>query len=165
MGFFSSLVTTLAPIAAGFLGVPAPPTVQAAVAQAAAPTVLPTLGQAVALGAAAIQPVLAPLTAVGDRGTGALRRRTIVETFNPTTGGVFKREILKGAPAVMQSDVAAANRLNRQLRRLNKKQPKKLVRQSTITQLKDEVVETALRHARDGGAHHGHNGEPIIIKT
>jgi len=81
--------------------------------------------------------------------TGALRRRTIVETFNPRTGAVSKRETLKGAPAVMQSDVAAANRLNRALRRLNKKQPKKLVRESEMTALKNEVVNSALRRARD----------------
>ena len=81
--------------------------------------------------------------------TGSLRRRTIVETFNPRTGTVCKRETFKGAPAVMQSDVAAANRLNRQLARLKKKQPVRLVKPSQITMLKDEVVESALRRARD----------------
>jgi len=87
--------------------------------------------------------------AVSMAATGSLRRRTIVETFNPRTGAVSKRETLKGAPAVMQSDVAAANRLNRALRRLNKKQPKKLVRESEMTALKNEVVNSALRRARD----------------
>ena len=90
-----------------------------------------------------------PAAGTGCPTTGSLRRRTIVETFNPRTGTVCKRETLKGAPAVMQSDVAAANRLNRALRRLNKKQPKKLVRESEITQLKNEVVASALRKARD----------------
>ena len=80
---------------------------------------------------------------------GSLRRRTIVETFNPVTGAVTKRETLKGAPAVMQSDVAAANRLNRQLARLKKKQPVRLVHKSELSTLKDEVVASALRKARD----------------
>jgi len=82
--------------------------------------------------------------------TGSLRRRTLVQTFDPRTGAVMKQEIHAGAPAVFQSDVAAANRLNRALRRLNKKQPKKLIKQSQIAQLKDEVIEGALRSARDG---------------
>lgn len=96
----------------------------------------------VALGTAA-------LAAQGACPTGTLRRRTIVQTFDPRTGAVTKQEIQSGAPAVMQSDVAAANRLNRALRRLNKKQPKRLVRESPVTQLKNEVVESALRKARD----------------
>lgn len=167
MGFFSSLIQLAAPIAGAVLGIPqvagavAPTSGLATTAIAAAQVAASQIGVPVAQTAL---PALTPLTAVGDRGTGALRRRTIVETFNPTTGGIFKREILPGAPAVMQSDVAAANRLNRQLRRLNKKQPKKLVKQSQIAQLKDEVIEGALRSARDHEGHHGGHAVPVICK-
>lgn len=96
---------------------------------------------------------------------GSLRRRTIVETFNPATGAVVKQEVMKGAPAVMQSDVAAANRLNRQLKRLNAKQPRKIVHQSEAARLKDELLNASLRAARDA-AGNGHNGnDQVIVRT
>lgn len=146
MGFFSFLEPLLevaAPIIGGFLGVPAISGVTAP-----SPTMAAVERAVTMPGPAQLAKEQARL--VGAQ-VGAQRRRTIVETFDVSTGVVTKRETFKGAPAVMQSDVAAANRLNRQLRRLNKKQPKKLVRPSAITQLKDEVIETALRRARDNG--------------
>jgi len=98
-------------------------------------------------GAAGTQMVVAGATAGGAVTTGGLRRRTLIETFNPATGNIVKREIHKGAVAVFSSDVAAANRLNRALKRLNKKQPKKLIRQSAAAMLKEQVIENALRRA------------------
>jgi len=133
---------------------------------------------AAGLVAKAIQPevekAVIPTTLIGEATgvavtkTGGLRRITIVQTIDPATGKVVKQETFKGAPAVMQSDVAAANRLNRQLRRLNSKQPKKMVKQSLAARLKEEVVESALRHAiHNGNGHHngGTDNDPIIIKT
>jgi len=132
---------------------------------------------AAGLVAKAIEPevrtAVIPTTLIGEVSgmaalkTGGLRRITIVQTIDPATGKVVKEERFKGAPAVMQSDVAAANRLNRQLRKLNARQPKKMVKQSIASRLKEEVVESALRHAIHNGhdEHHNGNGDPIIIKT
>lgn len=148
MGFFSSLLKVATSV---FLPTPVAAPVAAAVPVFKPPTapVPQPMAKRTAFGGG----TTTGAGATGDFGacptTGGLRRRTIVETFDPATGAICKSETLKGAPAVMQSDVAAANRLNRALRRLNKKQPKKLVRESAITQLKNEVVESALRKARD----------------
>jgi len=155
MGFFSSIgdiLGTLAPIATtALLG----PVAGIAAQQALSPTV-----------AAAAQ-TASPQEIARLQGTGGLRRRTIVQTFDPKTGIVVKSETFKGAPAVMQSDVAAANRLNRSLARLNKKQPRKIVKQSEKARLSDEVELAALRHARDSVSHNGHhNGsDPVFIRT
>lgn len=149
MGFFSflkPLVDIAVPLIGQFVGLPQ-------VAETAEKiTVAKELGKALAPAAptTAAQMQLLQTGVTGACPTqGTLRRRTIVETFDPANNVVCKRETFKGAPAVMQSDVAAANRLNRALRRLNKKQPKRLVRESPITTLKNEVVESALRRARD----------------
>jgi len=158
MGFFSELLSTVAPLAGAFLGVP-----QTAVGGAQTrgvalkdETFIQTTRRRAVAG---LEPLIKIPTAVAAGAacpTGSLRRRTIVETFDPATGVVCRTEVLKGAPAVMNSDVAAANRLNRQLSRLNKKQPRKTVKQSTAARLKEEVVEAALRGAIHNG--HPHNG-------
>lgn len=91
----------------------------------------------------------------GGLGTGAMRKRTIVQTID-AKGNIVKSKITKGGVAVFQADVTAANRVARQVRKLDKRMPRKLVKQSEIARLKDEVTEQALRDARDHG--HGHNG-------
>ncbi len=90
---------------------------------------------------------------LGPAATGGLRKRTIVETVN-SRGIVVKRKTHKGGVAVFQADVTAANRVARQIRRLDKRMPRKIVKESEITRLKNEVTEAALRHARDHGEHH-----------
>jgi len=99
--------------------------------------------------------------------TGGLRRRTIVETFDPATNVVTKQETFKGAPAVMMSDVAAANRVNRQVRKLEKRLPKKMVQESATARLKREVLDAGLRAARDhAGGHHGNGHDnPLVIRA
>jgi len=97
------------------------------------------------------------IPALPATGTGAMRKRTIVETID-ANGKVVKRKVTKGGVAVFQADVTAANRVARQVRKLDKRMPRKLVKQSEIARLKDEVTEQALRDARDHG--HGHNGHP-----
>jgi len=155
MGFFDSIGDILkiaAPIAIGAI---AGPTIGAG----AVGLVTATTAQTQITQAAAQQALVAAGT------NGSLRRRTIVETFNPATGAVTKRETMSGAPAVMQSDVAAANRLNRQLKRLNARQPRKTVRMSESARLKDELLNASLRAARDA-AGNGHNGnDQVIVRT
>ena len=162
MGFFTDLIQTVAPLAGAFLGVPttaiggAQARGLAPIGETPAQATARRVAQAVAGGV-----VTLPAAQVAGAGcpTGSLRRRTIVETFDPATGVVCRTETLKGAPAVMNSDVAASNRLNRQLSRLNKKQPRKTVKQSTAARLKEEVVESALR----GAIQNGHHPAAVIV--
>lgn len=147
MGFFSDLLKTAAPIVGSFLGLPAPPVT--AVARVREPGTKPSITPRLQEKLFGEQIAAREMAAAGGAcpTQGALRRRTIVETFDPETGAVCRSETFKGAPAVMQSDVAAANRLNRALRRLNKQQPRKLVKQTTLSRLKEDVIEGALRGA------------------
>jgi len=85
--------------------------------------------------------------------TGGMRKITIVQTLN-AAGQVVKQKTTKGGVAVFQSDVTAANRVARQVRRLEKRMPRKLVKQSETARLKEEVTEAALRRARDISDHH-----------
>jgi len=95
----------------------------------------------------------AVLAAGGAVATGGLRKRTIVQTVD-AMGKVVKQKVTKGGVAVFQADVTAANRVARQVRKLDKRMPRKLVKQSEIARLKDEVTEAALRSARDHADRH-----------
>lgn len=142
MGFFSFLKPILdiaAPIALTAAGID-PAVITGGVA---------TGGVSPVVALAAQQPTAAEIAGMVAAGgsNGSLRRRTIVQTFNPMTGAVVKSETFAGAPAVMNSDVAASNRLNRQLKALNKKRPTKLVKETTAGRLKQDLIESALRQA------------------
>lgn len=168
MGFFGDLAGIALPVLGSVLGGPAGSAAGGALATLfdEEDDVIATQATNTVAGAAT-QLVQGPagtaisLKNVGRMSTGGLRRRTIVQTFNPRTGAVVKSETMKGAPAVMNSDVAAANRLNRQLRRLNKKQPRKLVKQSTRQRLLEEAENASLR--RIAGPRHAHGGEDIVV--
>ncbi len=168
MGFFSSLLPAVIGAAAGFATAGPAGAIAGGVGAAAGALTAPSTavgggggtpaqltqailatptGQAAIASGQAVQATQA--LAAMQATTGSLRRRTIVQTFNPATGAVVKAETFMGAPAVMQSDVAAANRVNRAVRRLEKKLPRRLVKQSDAARLKEEVVESALRRARD----------------
>lgn len=119
------------------------------------------VGTAAQLAALRGKPVIsqAALQALGPTPgiTGAMRKRTIVETISPG-GLVVKRKVTKGGVAVFQQDVTAANRVARQLRRLEKRMPRKIVKQTETARLTEEVKNAALRHARDSADHNGHHG-------
>lgn len=130
MGFFSELLQIAAPIVGALVpGLAAP--LQVAVA---APAII------------AQQTVEAQAAAAAR--TGAMRKQTLVQTLD-ASGKVIKQTVTKGGVAVFQQDVTAANRVARQLRRLEKRMPRKLVKQSEQSRLKDEVTNAALRRARD----------------
>jgi len=82
--------------------------------------------------------------------TGAMRKRTIVQTLD-AAGNIVKSKTTKGGVAVFQQDVTAANRVARQLRRLDKRMPRKIIKQSETARLTQEVTNAALRRARDNG--------------
>jgi len=166
MGFFSELLGTVTTIGGALLGIPVTPV---AAAQAAAqpmtalaaipaqPAPTPLLagtglatGRVSPPGAFAVSQTTARalFTAAGSP-TGGLRKRTIVETFDPGSGFITRRKVHDGGVAVFASDVAAARRINRQVRKLDARLPRKLVKQSVTKQLTDRVVNNALRHAGD----------------
>jgi len=159
MGFFSELLGVVAPIAGAFLGVPQAPAAVAPTALVPAP---------LALAATPTPAGLAVLAAKGGGGTisleearraaqtgvlgapsGRMRKRTIVETFDPVTQKIFKIQRFAGGVAVRSSDVAAARRVFRQIRKLDSKLPRKTVKQSAVKQLTDRVIKNALEHAGD----------------
>lgn len=156
MGFFSSLLTTVGSVAGAFLGTQAAAPVAAPLAQIAAPpaaTVIPAgiLGGVAQIGAQAAQAALRTGVAPGAAcpPTGRLRRRTTVETFDPVTGVVCRSETFAGGVAVRDSDVTAAKRVFRQVRRIDKRLPRKTVKESAVKQLTDRVVKNALERAGD----------------
>lgn len=163
MGFFSDILGAALPIVGAVLGGPAGAAAGVALAGIVDPEDEPaplTIG-GTGVRAITLEEAKAAQKAgvLGPAATGGLRKRTIVETVN-NRGIVVKRKVTKGGVAVFQADVTAANRVARQLRKLDKRMPRKLVKQSEISRLKDEVTEAALRHARDHGEHHLLPGPP-----
>jgi len=141
MGFFSDLLGTALPILGGALTA-----VTGGTALAGAIGALPQSQALAAIPVAAAANAAAQLPVATN---GSLRKRTIVETFDPRTGQVTKRDAaLPGAPAVMRSDVVAANRLDREITKLNKRRKKKVVKQSPAAALKDELELAQLRSLR-----------------
>lgn len=148
MGFFSDILTFAAPIAGAFLGVPQAPAAAApAPARISAPQQPAALLAKVAPGG---RPLISPEQAQQVLGaSGRLRRRTTTETFDPVTGVVTKTETFAGGVAVRQSDVVAARRVFRQIAAINKRIPRKTVKESQVKQLTDRVVKNALERAGD----------------
>lgn len=157
MGFFSSLLKIVAPVAGAFLGV------QAATGQVTAqavPRTLPTVTgdtsglsvmaqQRVAAGTVVARGSVSRAEALAMESRGRLRKRTIVQTFDPVTGAVTSVQTFPGGVAVRSSDVAAARRVFRQIRKLDAKLPRKTVKQSQVKQLTDRVIKNALERAGD----------------
>jgi len=160
MGFFSELLGTVATVGATLLGGPVAGTAvgtllgggavepTTAVGRVGGPVL--TTAQLTAAGGTAQQIIAATggVTACPTT-TGRLRKRTIVETFDPATGRVCKQTIFAGGVAVRAADVAAAKRIFRQVSDLHGKLPRKLTKQSEITQLKNRLVKNALEGAGD----------------
>jgi len=163
MGFFSELLGKVAPIAGALLGGTAVGTGIAALLGgpetvtrvgtgaelAAARGVSPVLGTNVAQSLAAIS--VTPGGAACPPTTGGLRKRTIVQTFCPSSGKVFKQDMFAGGVAVRAADVAAAKRVFRQVSKLSSRMPRKTIKESAVKQLTDRVVKNALERAGDNG--------------
>lgn len=164
MGFFSDLLTIAAPIIGATLGGPVGASAGVALAGFVAgdKPMAAITGDVSGLSPAAQARVRAGTVKPGvsltreqaiareRAGTGRARKRTTVETIDPVTGMVLRTETFAGGVAVRAADVAAANRVFRQINRLGRKLPKKLVKQSERARLTEELTEAALRRARDG---------------
>jgi len=162
MGFFSELLGTVTSIGGALLGIPpVAPTPQALALAvqaplAAAPVDVSGLTEAAqarvragTVGQVSLTREQALAREKARMGTGRLRKRTIVETFDPVTGVVTRSKTTPGGVAVFAQDVAAARRINRQVRKLEARLPRKTVKQSPIKALTDRVIKNALEHAGD----------------
>ncbi len=149
-GFFSELLGTVTTIGGALLGIPVQPTVAATAVQkvmlpptTALATIAGTRGQMIDPGTRE-----ALFKAAGSP-TGGLRKRTTVETFDPGSGFVTKVLIFDGGVAVRSSDIAAFRRVFRQVTAINKKLPRKVIKQSQVKALTDRLVKNALEQAGD----------------
>lgn len=80
-------------------------------------------------------------------GNGRTVRQTVVITRDTATGEIIRQVVLQGAPFLMGRDVQIANRVFRQSTRLQKRLPKRLVKQSRRAALTEQIVEAALTGA------------------
>lgn len=129
--------SVLKTVVGAFLPGLAPPPAAAAVT-ALAPLPAPVFGPPL-LAAPGVIPGLAPgVSPVG------VRKQTLVQTLN-AQNQVIRTQILPGSPFLMNKDIVAAKRVFRLSSKLSGKLPRKTVKESKITQLKDAAVDSALK--------------------
>jgi len=148
MGFLSSIAGAALNIGTGLLfGGPlaAVPAVQAATAAVAS-------GAGSLLG---VGPERAP-GAVGTGGNGVTHRRTVVQTINNATGDVIREEMRRGAPFLMKHEIQVAKRVFKTVMKLSGKLPRKTVKESETTALKNQLTNKALTTAIESSGHHHH---------
>lgn len=168
MGFLSSIgrflggaaravgrAVGILPPAAAAVAVPAARTAAAGVAGAARRFGPAAAGLALTAGAAAVGTTLAAgggPGVSGGRGNGRFATTTTVSTIDLTTGDVVRSVNLAGSPFLMNRDIAVAKRVFRTATKLQGRLPKRTVRQSRSSQLKDQIVNNALDNALLKGA-------------
>lgn len=74
------------------------------------------------------------------------RTRTIVQTINPA-GQVVRQRVLRGTPHLMNRDLMVAKRVFRVSQELHGKLPRRTVKESEVTALKNRIVKNALDKA------------------
>ncbi len=155
MGFFTELLGAVLPVAGAIVGGPVGAGAGTAVAALLGGDETVTkvgtgvgLAQAVKLGQVTFADVGGQRVIAGAV-TGRLRKRTIVQTFDPATGKVLRQTTFAGGVAVRAADAAAAKRFFRQIRKLDAKLPRKTTRVSDVKMLTDRVVKNALERAGD----------------
>lgn len=70
---------------------------------------------------------------------------TTVTTLNPA-GQIVKQKQLAGRPFLMNKDLVIAKRVFRTIAKASGKMPRKVVKEGTVTQLKNAVVDKALQN-------------------
>lgn len=83
-------------------------------------------------------------------GNGQFATRTIVERLNVITGAISVVSRRPGSPHLMNSDVQAAKKLFRQVAALNKRMPRKNVKQGKMSKLTDAAIDAATRNVAGG---------------
>jgi len=147
MGFLSNIAGAALQFGIGAL------TGQPAIATAA--SVVGSAGVSAVLGS----PAAAARRGVGVGGNGVTHLQTIVQSIDNATGAVVREDIMKGTPFLMNSDMIVARRVFKMLSEANAKLPRKTVRQTETTALKNQLVNTALQAGISHNVHHsGHSG-------
>lgn len=180
MGFFTDLLETIAPIAVGLIPGAAPVTAALTIAESITGRKAPLAIAGVAQPQRVIQaafptPTVTPLPALGGaagalvgaaagvidttgfgRGSGGRATRTIVQTMDLQTGRIIRTKTLPGSPFLMNFEIVAAKRVFRKSADLRKRIPRRSVKESATTQLKDAAIDAAIRAANASGGHHHH---------
>jgi len=95
----------------------------------------------------------------GAGGNGVTHLRTVVQSIDNATGAVVRESIQEGSPFLMNKDMQIARKVFKMIGMANKRLPKKMVRVSEATMLKDQLVTSSLQAAITHNAHHtGHSG-------
>jgi len=80
-------------------------------------------------------------------GNGQFATRTTVERLEIANGQVTITSQSPGSPHLMNSDIQAAKKVFRNVAKLNRRLPRKTVKESPVSKLKDAAVEAAIRRA------------------
>jgi len=86
-------------------------------------------------------------------GNGRFATRTIVETMDTTSGKIVKRKTLPGSPYLMNSEVAGLRKVVKKSNNLQKRIPRRTVKQSTTSKLTEAVQMKAIQNVQL--PHHG----------
>jgi len=117
------------------------------------------------IGGAGVQAITGPSAAerarqregtVGTGGNGVTHRRTIVQTIDNATGDVVREDIRRGAPFLMKHEVQVAKRVFKTIGKLANRMPKRTVKESETTALKNQLTNKALTTAIESSGHHHH---------
>jgi len=84
------------------------------------------------------------LTGFGG-GNGRFSKRTIVQTLDITTGRITSK-VMEGAPHMMNKDLRAAKKVFRLAAKLHAKMPRRTVKESETTKLKNAAVQAAMKN-------------------
>lgn len=137
-GFFSSLLGVVGQVAGAVLGVP-----QAAPVIRKAPAAKIAAARAVALPELAERRLAALPGQIAPAGARIVGTQTIVQSLD-AMGNVVKQKTLEGSPFLMNKDILAAKRVFKLSGKLAARLPKKTVKQSLTSRLKDELIHHAI---------------------
>lgn len=158
-GLVSTALAPLKALAAPILGTSATAAAPlgAAATVVGAASALPVVGDVLG---AALSPVTDLLGVTGggpidltgwSGGNGQTVTRTTIETMDVNTGKIIRIKRHPGTPYLMNNDVAAAKKVIRRSGQLNKRLPRKTVRESPATQLSKAAIAAAIRQANKDG--------------
>lgn len=79
-----------------------------------------------------------------SRGNGRTANRTLVQTLDLASGRIIRTRVLPGTPFLMNADVQAAKRVFKLSSKLHGKMPRRTVKESEVTKLKNAAVQQAI---------------------
>lgn len=78
-------------------------------------------------------------------GNGKTANRTLVQTLDLASGRIVRTRVLPGTPFLMNADVSAAKRVFKLSSKLHGKMPRRTVKESEVTKLKNAAVQQAMQ--------------------